>query len=216
MTNSNVPTTEWEIHLASSGYASVVGVDEVGRGALAGPLMAGAVILPHMDEVMADSIFWRNVKDSKTISFTRRAMLADGIKLRARAYGIGSVEADELDAIGVAAANRQAMERAVGALSVSPDFALLDATTFDLGVPQVGIIDGDALSLSIAAASIIAKVARDSIMIEMDEIWPGYGFASHKGYAAKAHRDAIREIGPCPIHRFCYAPIREAAGGRCD
>ncbi len=208
MTTPEVPTTEWELHLARCGYEAVAGVDEVGRGALAGPLMAGAVVLPTWSQLLDEASFWQTVKDSKTISFSRRAMLAEGILQRARAVGIGTVESTELDCIGVAAANRCAMERAVGALQVEPDFLLLDATTIDHGLPQVGIIDGDALSLSIAAASIVAKVARDTIMIEMDTVWPGYGFADHKGYAARKHKDALKALGPCPIHRTCYAPVR--------
>lgn len=204
-------TYEWETYLASHGNTAVAGVDEVGRGALAGPLMAGAVILPGPDSLLREIDFWSSVRDSKTISFGRRAILAEGIIERARSWAIGSVESDELDVIGVAAANRTAMERAVWALDVEPDYLLIDATTIDMPQPQQGIIEGDALSLSIAAASIIAKVARDTIMIELDAQWPGYGFASHKGYAAETHREAIRALGPCPIHRYCYAPVRAAA-----
>lgn len=206
----DIATYEWETYLASQGSTAIAGVDEVGRGALAGPLMAGAVILPDPDAILRDLDFWLTVKDSKTITFKRRALLAEGIMERARCWSIGSVEADELDHIGVAAANRTAMERAVWGLEVEPDYLLIDATTIDLPQPQQGIIDGDALSLSIAAASIIAKVARDTIMIELDAIWPGYGFAKHKGYAAKTHKEAITSLGPCPVHRYCYAPIREA------
>lgn len=206
-----IATYEWETYLASYGNLAVAGVDEVGRGALAGPLMAGAVILPDPDVIRQDIDFWNTVRDSKTISFKRRSAIAEGILQRARAWALGSVEADELDQIGVAAANRSAMERAVWNLDIAPDYLLIDATTIDFPLPQQGIIDGDALSLSIAAASIIAKVARDTIMIEMDSVWPGYGFASHKGYAAKTHREAITTLGPCPIHRLCYAPVRLAA-----
>lgn len=206
-----IATYEWETYLTSHGSTAIAGVDEVGRGALAGPLMAGAVILPDSDEIMIDLDFWLTVRDSKTISFKRRAILAAGIMERARCWALGTVEADELDIIGVAAANRTAMERAVYSLDVEPDYLLIDATTIDMPQPQQGIIDGDALSLSIAAASIIAKVARDTIMIEMDTTWPGYGFASHKGYAAKVHKEAIMSLGPCPIHRYCYAPVRAAA-----
>lgn len=210
----DLPTYEWEAYLAANNVTAVAGVDEVGRGALAGPLMAGAVILPEPDELLHDFDFWSTVRDSKTISFKRREVMAAGILKRARAWSLGSVDADELDQIGVAAANRMAMERAVWGLDIQPDYLLIDATTVDLPLPQQGIIDGDALSLSIAAASIIAKVARDAIMIELDRVWPGYGFAAHKGYAAKTHRDAIAKLGPCPVHRFCYAPVRAAAEER--
>lgn len=206
-----IATYEWESHLADHGSTAVAGVDEVGRGALAGPLMAGAVILPQRDDILSEINFWATVRDSKTLSFARRATIAEGIMQRARAWALGTVEAAELDQIGLAAANRTAMERAVWSLDVEPDYLLIDATTIDLPQPQQGIIDGDALSLSIAAASIIAKVARDTIMIKLDEIFPGYGFASHKGYAAKVHREAIMSLGPCPAHRYCYAPVRAAA-----
>lgn len=206
-----IATYEWESWLAGHGYRAVSGVDEVGRGALAGPLMAGALILPDIDVIMRDIDFWSRVRDSKTLSFKTRAHLAEGIRSRARSWATGTVEAAELDQIGVAAANRTAMERAVGALHVSPDYLLIDATTIDTGLPQQGIIDGDALSLSIAAASIIAKVARDEIMIALHDTYPIYGFAGHKGYAAKVHLEAISRHGPCPAHRFCYAPIRAAA-----
>lgn len=210
----DIATYSWEAYLAGHGYTAIAGVDEVGRGALAGPLMAGAVILPGVQEIEREFAFWSAVKDSKTISFKRRSTLAEGIIERARSSAIGSVEADELDQIGVAAANRTAMERAVDGLDIAPDHLLIDATTIDTGLPQQGIIDGDALSLSIAAASIIAKVARDTIMIEMDEVYPLYGFARHKGYAAQVHRDAISLHGPCPIHRYCYAPVRAAVEAR--
>ncbi len=206
-----IATYEWETWLASHGSTAVAGVDEVGRGALAGPLMAGAVILPEPGTILDDLDFWLTVRDSKTISFKRRAELATGIMERARCWALGSVEPGELDIIGVAAANRTAMERAVWSLEVEPDYLLIDATTIDHPLPQQGIVNGDALSLSIAAASIIAKVARDTIMIELDATWPGYGFASHKGYAAKVHREAIMSLGPCPAHRYCYAPVRAAA-----
>lgn len=207
----DIATYEWETWLAGHGVTAIAGVDEVGRGALAGPLMAGAVILPEPDEILQEIDFWSTVRDSKTIAFRRRAEMAEGIQQRARSWALGSVEAEELDAIGVAAANRTAMERAVWSLDVEPDYLLIDANTIDMPQPQQGIINGDALSLSIAAASIIAKVARDTIMIELDATWPGYGFASHKGYAARTHREAIMALGPCPIHRYCYAPIRAAA-----
>ncbi len=208
---AGIPTYEWESYLTGHGYRAIAGVDEVGRGALAGPLMAGAVILPDRALINQDIQFWSAVRDSKTLSFKTRSLLAEGICARARAYALGTVEADELDAIGVAAANRTAMERAVEALPVEADYLLIDAATIDSGLPQQGIIDGDALSLSIAAASIIAKVARDQIMIALHETYPLYGFAGHKGYAARTHREAIIRYGPCPVHRYCYAPVRAAA-----
>lgn len=211
-----IATYSWESYLAGHGYCAIAGVDEVGRGALAGPLMASAVILPAAEDIIGDIKFWSGVKDSKTISSKRRSILANGIRERTRSWAIGTVEADELDDIGVAAANRTAMERAVNSLTIDADYLLIDATTIDTGLPQQGIIDGDALSLSIAAASIIAKVARDNIMIQLDTVWPQYGFARHKGYAAQTHRDAITLHGPCPIHRYCYSPIRAAVAARIE
>jgi ribonuclease HII len=212
--NTGISTYKWETYLTTHGYTAIAGVDEVGRGALAGPLIAGAVVLPDSDAIMQDINFWSAVRDSKTLSFRTRSKLADGIRTRARAWSLGTVEADELDAIGLAAANRTAMERAVHALTVDADYLLIDATTIDTGLPQQGIIDGDALSLSIAAASIIAKVARDEIMIALHETFPLYGFAGHKGYAANSHREAIKRYGPCPAHRYCFAPVRDAARTR--
>lgn len=214
MIDLTITTVHYERWFSDHGYVAIAGVDEVGRGALAGPLMAAAVILPQWDDLHADAQFWTAVKDSKTITFQRRAALAEGIMQRARSIAIGSVESDELDEIGVAAANRTAMERAVNGLSLEPDYLLIDATTIDHPLPQQGIIDGDELSLSIAAASIVAKVARDTIMIELETTYPGYGFARHKGYAARMHQQALIDLGPCPIHRFCYAPVAAAAASR--
>jgi ribonuclease HII len=206
----DIPTLTYERALWREGVTSMAGVDEVGRGALAGPLTAAAVILPPADQIERDAGFWSCVRDSKTISGARRSELAAGIIGRCRAWGVAAIEVSELDQLGVSAANRIAMERAIMALDTEPDLLLIDAMTVDTGLPQMGIIDGDALSLSIAAASIIAKVARDTVMVEHDPTWPVFGFARHKGYGVATHLAALREHGPCPIHRRCFAPVKAA------
>jgi ribonuclease HII len=206
----DIPTLTYERALWQEGVMSMAGVDEVGRGALAGPLTAAAVILPPMDRIEREAGFWSRVRDSKTISGARRSELAAGIISRCRAWGVAAIEVSELDQLGVSAANRIAMERAIMALDTEPDLLLIDAMTVDTGLPQMGIIDGDALSLSIAAASIVAKVARDTVMVEHDPTWPTFGFARHKGYGVATHLAALREHGPCPIHRRCFAPVRAA------
>lgn len=205
-----LPTLAYELHLHQHGYSAIAGVDEVGRGALAGPIYAGAVLLPDFQQIAHDLAFWQRVRDSKTITERRRTELADGIKQRSRAWTTAAIDAPDIDRIGIAAANRLAMELAVRALPDAPDILLIDAMTIDSEFPQIGIIDGDALSLSIAAASIIAKVARDTEMAEADAVWPGYDFGRHKGYGTRAHLTAVELIGPCPCHRTSYAPIRRA------
>jgi len=214
MTNRvDIPILTYERGLDAHGIRCIAGVDEVGRGALAGPLTAAAVILPTLELIDQDAGFWSDVRDSKTISFQRRAELAAGIMERVPAWSVAAIDTEELDDIGVGAANRAAMERAVSTLSIEPEMLLIDAMTIDASVPQIGIIDGDALSLSVAAASIIAKVARDSVMIDHDPAWPVFGFARHKGYGVATHLQALKVHGPCPIHRRCFEPVRLAEGG---
>ena len=191
------------------GLPLVAGVDEVGRGALAGPLVAAAVILPccagsalaRLRESLAA------VRDSKLLRPEQRVALVGPLTDAARAVGVGLVEPAELDTVGLAAANRLAMERAVLSLAMTPDALLLDACVVDLGVPQVGLIDGDARCLSIAAASIIAKVHRDRLMTELDRGDDRYRFALHKGYGSALHLQRLREHGPGPQHRRCFAPV---------
>jgi len=202
----------WERQVWKGGYRQVAGVDEVGRGALAGPLVAAAVILPPSigDAWPADS-GWAAIRDSKTIPHETRVRLAGWIAESGAVISIAEVSCLELDAIGLAAANRCAMERAVLGLRIDPDMLLIDALTIDLDTPQIGIIDGDAQSLSIAAASIIAKVHRDRIMAELDRSDPAYGFGRHKGYGVPAHLAALAKHGPCPHHRQSFAPVKQAA-----
>jgi ribonuclease HII len=192
-------------------YRLVAGVDEVGRGALAGPLVAAAVILPF--EVIAKPAVLRQlreIRDSKLLTPETRSRLVPVICDIAIGVSIGVVEAGELDAIGLAAANRLAMERAVGKLPIAPQALLLDAMTVDLAIPQIGLIDGDALSLSIASASIVAKVTRDRIMDECHWVDDRYGFQAHKGYGTSMHLTAIRNHGPCWCHRRSFRPCAPA------
>jgi ribonuclease HII len=206
----DIRTLTYERDLYAEGIRIVAGVDEVGRGALAGPLMAAAVVLPPIEILMRDVDFWGNVRDSKMITASKRAILASEIISRAECYSIAGIEPDELDELGVGPANRIAMERAVLGLDIEPEVLLIDAMTIESSAWQIGIIDGDALSLSIAAASIVAKVARDTLMVEAETDWPVYGFARHKGYGVPSHIAALRAHGPCNLHRRCFAPVRLA------
>ena len=205
----------WERQLWDGGYSRIAGVDEVGRGALAGPLVAAAVILPECEGDLFDvEPGWHAIRDSKTIIHRRRSVLAEWIHASGALISIAEVCNEELDQIGVAAANRTAMERAVAGLALDPDMLVIDAMTLDLDTPQIGIIDGDAQSLSIAAASIVAKVHRDSLMLDLDREYPAYGFARHKGYGVAAHVAALSQHGPCPVHRRSFAPVRLAGEAR--
>lgn len=180
--------------------AIVAGVDEVGRGPLAGPVVAAAVVFPP-------GLGLKGVDDSKRLLPDRRQQLADTIRARAVCWSVAAVEAEEIDRLNVYRAALEAMRRAVTALSPCPDYVLVDARTIpDVPYPQRSIVDGDALCHAIAAASILAKCARDAIMVEHEASWPGYGFASHKGYATAEHKDALRRLGPCPIHRRSFTP----------
>lgn len=219
MTNSATAADmlTWERQLWQAGYRAIAGVDEVGRGALAGPLVAAAIILPLQEDRLVDvEPGWLEIRDSKTLSHVRRSTLAAWIDASGAQISIAEVPCDELDAIGVAAANRCAMERAVAGLEIEPDLLLIDAMTLDLDLPQIGVIDGDAQSLSIAAASIVAKVHRDTIMIQHDSIHPHYGFSRHKGYGVAAHMAALREHGACTLHRRSFAPVRTVLGQHGD
>jgi ribonuclease HII len=199
-----------ERSLWEAGYELVAGVDEVGRGALAGPLVAAAVVLPcDMNVQRRLRSLFNQIRDSKTLTPLARRRIAPAIAETALGLAVGVVEADELDEIGVAAANRLAMERAVVTLPVPISALLLDATTIDLGLPQIGLIDGDARSLSIAAASIVAKVTRDQVMDEIDGADSRYGFIRHKGYGTAEHLAAIRQFGLCWCHRRSYQPCAD-------
>jgi ribonuclease HII len=196
----------FETELWRAGYKHVAGADEVGRGAWAGPVVAAAVILPadaHSLEPLLGA-----VDDSKKLTPRTRERLFDVIHAHAEAIGVGSASAEEIDSVGIAQANRRALARAIGQLSVQPDFVLLDFFTLpQLQLSQRGVPHGDALSLTIAAASIIAKVTRDRWMAVQDDSHPGYGFARHKGYGTAMHRTALASLGPCALHRHSFAPV---------
>ena len=180
------------------GYGAVCGIDEVGRGPLAGPVVAGAVILPKDCEILY-------LNDSKKLSEKKRELLYDEIMEKAVATGIGVISPARIDEINILQATYEAMRMAISNLKVQPSVLLNDAVTIPLvEIPQVPIIKGDAKSVSIAAASIIAKVTRDHMMVEYEEIYPGYSFASNKGYGSAQHIAALKELGPTPIHRRTF------------
>lgn len=181
-----------------SDLAYVAGIDEAGRGPLAGPVVAAAVILPK-------DIFLPFLNDSKKVTEKRRDVLFDEIKQNAIAYGIGIASNTLIDEINILQATYEAMREAVNALEKTPDILLVDAVHIpDINIKQVGIVKGDAKSVNIAAASILAKVTRDRLMAEYDKIYPEYGFASNKGYGTATHIAALKEIGPCAIHRKSF------------
>ena len=181
-----------------SDLAYVAGIDEAGRGPLAGPVVAAAVILPK-------DIFLPFLNDSKKVTEKRRDVLFDEIKQNAIAYGIGIASNTLIDEINILQATYEAMREAVNALEKTPDVLLVDAVHIpDINIKQVGIVKGDAKSVNIAAASILAKVTRDRLMAEYDKIYPDYGFASNKGYGTAAHIAALKENGPCDIHRKSF------------
>lgn len=180
------------------GYGAVCGIDEVGRGPLAGPVVAGAVILPTDCEILY-------LNDSKKLSEKKRELLYDEIMEKAVATGIGVISPARIDEINILQATYEAMRMAISNLKGQPSVLLNDAVTIPLvEIPQVPIIKGDAKSVSIAAASIIAKVTRDHMMVEYEEIYPGYSFASNKGYGSAQHIAALKELGPTPIHRRTF------------
>ncbi len=187
------------------GLPCVAGVDEVGRGAMAGPLVAAAVFLPATRADLSEAL--AGVRDSKVLTHERRIDMLAEIEANALSIGVGIVPVDELDSMGLGAANRIAMERAVLQLHVEADALLVDACVIDLGIPQCGPIDGDALSLSIAAASIVAKVTRDRMMIDLAEEEGRYGFELHKGYCSPLHKARLAEHGPSVHHRRCFSPV---------
>lgn len=202
------PNRRWERRLRSAGYRHVAGVDEVGRGPLAGPLVAGAVVLyPETSPP-----WMRELRDSKQLAAARREALAPAIKAGVRAWGIGWVPPQEVDALGVAAATHLAMRRALAACATPPDYALVDGNgQHRFACPHETIVGGDAQVASIAAASIIAKVARDAALRELHSRFDCYEFARNKGYGTPAHLIALARYGPCPEHRFSFAPVRAAS-----
>lgn len=198
MNNNEFDWLEFENSAYNNGYMSVCGVDEAGRGPLAGPVCAAAVILPK-------GLILDGVNDSKKLTEKKREALFDVVKENAISYSIAFASVEEIEELNILNATMLAMKRAVEGLDVSADFAYIDGNRLPkLNIPAEYIIKGDARSMSVAAASILAKVSRDRLMLNFADIYPGYGFEKHKGYGTKAHTDAIKEIGPCPIHRMSF------------
>ncbi len=196
---------EFERNAAGSGFCRIAGVDEAGRGPLAGPVVAGAVVLIAP---------LAGLNDSKKLTEGRREALYELLMSGGHAVGVGVAEAAEIDRMGIQAANYAAMARAVAAISPPPDYLLVDGYALPgMRQPCLRIIKGDSRSLSIAAASIIAKVTRDRRMLETDRLYPEYGFARHKGYGTAEHLAALERHGPCPEHRRSFAPLSERADG---
>lgn len=192
--------------LWKSGVRSIAGVDEVGMGPLAGPVIAAAVVFPAGTELVG-------IDDSKRLDAEQRLKMEAAIRGAAIAISIGTAEVGEIDSVNIYHAGLLAMRRAVEGLPLIPEHVLVDARTIpDLGIPQNAFNKGDGINFSIAAASIIAKTHRDRLMGELERQYPGYGFAHHKGYSTPEHQQAIRELGPCPVHRLSFAFIRELCG----
>jgi len=192
-------TLERELH--ARGYRAVAGVDEVGRGSLFGPVVAAAVVLSPERPI-------RGLNDSKQLEAERREVLAERIRERAAAWAVAAVDAATIDAVNIYQASRLAMRAAVGRLHPAPDFLLVDAVSVDLPLPQRGLIKGDARCHAIAAASIVAKVWRDACMRVWDQVFPEYALASNKGYGTPEHYQALLRLGPTPLHRLSFEPVR--------
>lgn len=196
----------WDIEneYYEKGFGIVCGCDEAGRGPLAGPVFAAAVVLPR-------DVIIEGLDDSKRLSEAKRLRLAEEIKAKAADYAVAHAEVYEIEAINILNASMLAMRRAIAKLKVKPDLALIDGNTArDFDITAIPIVKGDGKSPSIAAASILAKVERDAFCMEMDRFYPGYGFAKHKGYPTKEHKQAILKYGPCPLHRKSF--LRKTLG----
>lgn len=207
MPNHLQPTLGQEQRLWAAGYAHVAGIDEAGRGALAGPVVAAAVITPPGAQLAG---VWAQVLDSKLLSPARRAALTPCIQAAALTWAVGVASAQVIDAVGIAAATRQAMCAAINALTPQPDWLLIDWVKLpEVAIPQTSSVRADQTIVSVAAASILAKTHRDDLMRALHAQYPYYGFTAHKGYAAALHREALARFGPCPEHRHTFAPIAQ-------
>jgi ribonuclease HII len=205
-----MPSFIEEEQLAAKGYRFIAGVDEAGRGALAGPVVAAAVILPSS----VDAAQLEGVRDSKLISPAKRELLFHHIYELAISVGVGMAPHSLVDSLGIIKATRIAMKQAIERLSPSPESLLIDYMRLpELKMPQKGITHGDNLCFSIACASIIAKVTRDWVMVEFDRLYPGYGLAQHKGYGTRQHVACLLRLGACPIHRRSFRPVMEITQG---
>jgi ribonuclease HII len=197
--------TAFEDEARAGGHRMIAGVDEVGRGALAGPVVAAAVILNP------DAPLPEGLDDSKKLSALQRERIAEELKNSALCYGVGLIPPEEIDSTNILIATRRAMCRALGELKPCADFLLIDALQLrEIALPQRAIIRGDSISASIAAASVIAKTYRDALMRDYDAVYPEYGFASHVGYGTRAHLEALRTHGACPIHRRSFRGVLPA------
>ena len=202
----DLPTWRYEREILNRGFSAIAGVDEVGRGPLAGPVVAAAVILPKRLRGGWTPL----IRDSKQLTPAQRETACSHLHKVALAIGVGAASHDEIDSIGIVGATRRAMARAVESLEPVPDHLLIDAVALPgVAIAQTSIIKGDVKSRSVAAASIVAKVTRDRLMREVFERrYPGYGFADHKGYYTDTHVAALERLGPCPIHRRSFEPVR--------
>jgi ribonuclease HII len=196
-----MPTSRYERAARNAGYRTIAGVDEAGRGALFGPVFAAAVVLNPERPV-------RGLDDSKLLEPERREVLAVRIRERAVSWAVGAADAFEIDRVNILEASRLAMRRAIERLPVACDYLLIDAIRVDAALPQEPLIHGDALCFSIAAASILAKVARDTAMRSWDRVFPEYGLSQNKGYGTPEHLAALDSIGPTTLHRFSFEPVR--------
>ncbi len=202
---AQIPSFTEEKALEAQGYQYIAGIDEVGRGALAGPVVAAAVILPgHIDAPWLDQI-----RDSKQLTPAKRQLLFPQIREIAISIGIGIIHNEVIDTQGIIKATRLAMKSAIDQLSPPAQSLLIDYMRLpDVSLPQKGIKNGDSLCFSIACASIVAKVTRDRLMIKLDKVHPGYGLAQHKGYGTREHLICLRKLGPSPIHRRSFQPVK--------
>jgi len=198
-------TQAYEDHAREQGYRFVAGLDEAGRGSLFGPVVAAAVVLDLSHPI-------GGLNDSKQLTAKSRERFYDLIMENAFGWAIAEMDAARVDAWNILEATKQAMELAVASIPTAPDFLLIDAVKLPVPIPQLNIIHGDALSVSIAAASILAKVHRDRLMAEWDKVYPQYGLARHKGYPTAAHIAALRQFGPTPQHRWSFTPVRRGPG----
>ncbi len=206
------PDLSLEAPLWQTGLCRVAGLDEAGRGAWAGPVAAAAVVLPPAGQKLLELL--PGVRDSKLMTARQRSRWAEKIRAAAAAWAVGWAACEEIDALGILPATRLAMQRALAQLAPLPEHLLIDAVRLPaLKLPQTSLFHGDQRSLSIAAASVLAKTARDGRMQELDEQYPGYGFAAHKGYGTARHQRALDELGPCPQHRMSFAPLRARLPG---
>ncbi len=201
------PTLKLERKLWRSGLTFIAGIDEAGRGALAGPVAVAALVLPAGKKRIKQTL--HGVRDSKEMTPTQRMLWAEKIKSTALAWAVSFADAAEIDTLGIAPATRLAARRALDSLTCHPEHLLIDYIHLpEVPIPQTALIKGDARVLSIACASVLAKTTRDALMVSFDEKYPQYGFAAHKGYGTKRHRQAIEQYGACLIHRRSFAPLR--------